>query len=119
MCYLLTNACPIESEKEKVVTIACPSADAAGYCEMEKTGPGIGSGKYLFPVHKSLYRIAPCKEHAKIYADGGKWRKKDGTELQLEWLKPGFSIIVDPTTHMVTEMIALRKAFEDTNRETS
>lgn len=114
MCYWLTNACPIEGEQKKAMTITCPNADGAGYCEMEKTGPGIGSGKYLFPVHKSLYRIAPCEEHAKIYANEGKWKKKDGTELELGWLKPGFSVIVDPTAHMVTEMIALRKIFEDT-----
>ena len=38
----------------------CDKSDPNGYCERTKTGPGRGSGKYLFPIHRTRTVMTVC-----------------------------------------------------------
>jgi hypothetical protein len=96
MCFYIMNMCTICHETSDGGGLNCGSRDMAGYCEEEKTGPGIGSGKYLSPVHKQLCRVRPCGSCWGRYNKSGKWFDGDTAGLGLPLLPLGTSTIVDP-----------------------
>ena len=115
MCFWLQNMCPVLDCDSVVptLTLKCTNTDEAGYCVTEMTGPGIGSGKYLAPVHKSLFKIAPCKDHRDTYLKEGVWKSKDGTLVDIPGLKPYTSVVIDPRAFPAALVGAILRANKD------
>lgn len=98
MCFWVTDICTICKKCEKGSELTCKDTDPAGYCERERTGPGIGSGKYLFPVHSQVARLAPCKRCVKVFTETGEWADGEGNTVNVIVMNINRTIVVDQRT---------------------